>query len=105
MTHVLFTTSMESCLPFLDDDNDGAQQEDEHYQASGAHTEDQPHLLGVLRHLQSLAMIFTGRYTREDRRAALKRQNANIELKGIKGKKDSTEVGKLNFVILSHYLS
>lgn len=96
---------MESCLPFLDDDNDGAQQEDEHHQASGAHTEDQPHLLGVLRHLQSLAMIFTGRYTTEDRRAALKRKNANIELKGIKGKKDSTEVGKLNSVILSHYLS
>lgn len=74
--------SMGSCLPFLDDDDDGAQQEDEHYQASGAHTEDQPHLLGVLRHLQSLAMIFTGRYTQEDRRATLKRQNANIELKG-----------------------
>lgn len=36
------------CLPFLNDDDHGAQQEDEDHQTSSAHPQNQTHLLGVL---------------------------------------------------------
>ena len=48
-------------LPFLNDDDDGAQQEDEDHQTSGAHAQDQTHLLRVLGDLQSLTLVFARR--------------------------------------------
>ena len=53
-------TAISRCLPFLNDDDDGAQKEDEDHQAPGAHPENQPHLLRVLGHLQRLAVVFAG---------------------------------------------
>lgn len=56
----LYSAVISGRLPFLNDDDDGTQQEDEDYQTSSAHPKNQPHLLWVLGHLQSLAVIFAG---------------------------------------------
>ena len=61
MRRVMHSAVISRRLPFLNDDDDGTQQKDEDHQTSGAHPEDQAHLLGVLGHLQSLAVILAGR--------------------------------------------
>lgn len=52
-------------LPFLNDDNDSSQQEDEDHQTSGTHPENQTHLFRVLGDLQGFAVIFTCRLNQE----------------------------------------
>lgn len=56
-----FVTVIRSQLPFLNDDDDGAQQEDQDYQTSCTHTQNQSHLFRVLGHLQGLTVILAGR--------------------------------------------
>lgn len=60
MRHDVRLTVISRLLPFLNDDNNGTQQKDEHHQASSAHPENQTHLLRVLGHLQSFAVILAG---------------------------------------------
>lgn len=55
------SAAMGGCLPFLNDDYDGAQQKDENHQTSGAHPQNQTHLLGVLGDLQGLTLILARR--------------------------------------------
>lgn len=80
MRRVLCSTLNSRLLPFLNDDDDGAQQQDEDYQTSSTHPKNQAHLLGVLGHLQSLAMIFAGRWKQKNR-CTLYRHNWNTEYK------------------------
>lgn len=78
MRHVLYSTVISRRLPFLNDDDDGAQQKDEDDQTSGTHPENQAHLLGVLGHLQGLAVIFAGRWKHKHKgRRTLNRRSAN----------------------------
>ena len=72
-------------LPFLNDDDDGTQQKDEDNQTSGTHPENQTHLLIVLGHLQSRAVILAGREKQKHgctfKKKKKKRHNANTGYK------------------------
>lgn len=54
------------CLPFFYDDDDGAQQKDEDHQTSGAHPQNQTHLLRVLGDLQSLTLVLARRWEKRN---------------------------------------
>lgn len=51
---------LRSRLPLLDDDDDGPEKQDEDHQTAGAGPEDQPHVFGMLGHLQSSLRVLTG---------------------------------------------
>lgn len=65
-------------LPFLYDDDDGAQQKDEDHQTSGAHPQNQTHLLGVLGDLQSLALVLARRWEKRNTRSGVYNDNNNL---------------------------
>lgn len=67
------------CLPFFYDDDDGAQQKDEDHQTSGAHPQNQTHLLRVLGDLQSLTLVLARRWEkRNTQEGCLQQQNNNL---------------------------
>jgi len=51
---------VDTCSPFLDNNHDGSQQEDENHQSPGTGSQNQPHVLGMLGHLQSVLMVPAG---------------------------------------------
>lgn len=54
------TRSSSVFSPFLDDDDHGSQEQDQDQQATHAGGQDQPHVLGVLGHLQGTLGVLAG---------------------------------------------